>query len=59
MNFLAVVILIILILIDILINGFFIGCAVMNFKNKNYFHAGVDVVLAVTSLAMLIKAVVS
>jgi hypothetical protein len=40
-------------------NAFFIASAVMNFKDKKYFHFGVDVTLAITSLAMFIKAVVS
>ena len=59
MNFLYVVLFFILIIIEILINAFFIASAVMNFKDKKYFHFGVDVTLAITSLAMFIKAVVS
>lgn len=57
MNFLYVVLFFILITIEILMNAFFIASAVMNFKEKKYFHFGVDVTLAIISLAMFIKAV--
>jgi hypothetical protein len=58
MKILILLLLIIATVIDILMIGILIASAIKYFKDKKYFHFGVDVAVAITAIAMLIKVVV-